>query len=62
MLNIVLIINIIYFLLILSFYIYPPESQESDRGANTYGKQLPWPAFGHAKILLFACNFNRDVI
>ena len=33
-------------------YIYPPDSQESDGGAYTYGKQLPRPAFGDAKILL----------
>ena len=26
--------------------IYPPDSQESDGGANTYGKQLPRPASG----------------
>ena len=32
-------------------YVYPPDSQESDGGANTLGKQLPQPAFGDAKIL-----------
>ena len=37
-------------------YIYPPDSQESDRGANTKGKQLPRSASGDAKILLSACN------
>ena len=36
--------------------IYPPDSHESDGGANTEGKQLPWPASGDAKMLLSACN------
>ena len=40
----------IYFLFYL--YIYPPDSQESDGGANT----LPRPASGDTKILLYACN------
>ena len=31
-------------------YIYPPDSQENDGGAYTYGKQLPRPAFGDAVI------------
>ena len=38
------------------FCIYPPDSQESDGDANALDKQLPRPAFGDAKILLFACN------
>ena len=37
-------------------YIYPPDLQESDGGANTYGRQLPRPASGDAKILLSASN------
>ena len=36
--------------------IYPPDSQESDGGANTWGRQLPRPASGDAKILLSASN------
>ena len=35
---------------------YPPDSQESDGGANTLGKELPRPAYGDFKMLLFACN------
>ena len=47
----------LFFLFILFYlYIYPPDSQESDRGANTYGRQLPRPASGDTKILLSACN------
>ena len=34
-------------------YIYSPDSQESDVSANTYGKQLPRPASGDVKIVLF---------
>ena len=45
--------NIFYFF---NTYIYPPDSQESDPGANTKGKQLPRPASENAKILLSACN------
>ena len=33
-------------------YIYPPDSQESDRGANTWGRQLPRPASGDIAIRL----------
>ena len=33
-------------------YIYPPDLQESDGGANILSKQLPQPASGDAKILL----------
>ena len=39
-----------------NLYIYPPDSQESDGGANTQGGQLPRPASGDAKILLSAYN------
>ena len=45
-----------YFLFLFYFYIYSSDSQESDGGANTYGKHLPRPASGDAKILLSACN------
>ena len=31
------------FLLLVLSLIYPPDSQGSDGGANTYGKQLPRP-------------------
>ena len=31
-------------------------SQESDGGANTYGRQFSRPASGDVKILLTACN------
>ena len=34
--------------------VYPPDSQESNKGANAYGKQLPQPASENAKILLSA--------
>ena len=37
-------------------YIYSPDSQESDGGANTYDNQLPQPASRDTKILLSACN------
>ena len=40
-------------------YIYPPDSQESDGGANTEGRQLPRPASGDTKILLSACNLIK---
>ena len=48
--------NVIGFYYYLSFYlyIYPPESQESDGSTNRQGKQLPRPASGDAKTLLFA--------
>ena len=38
-------------------YIYPPDSKESDGGANTWDKQLPRRGFGDAKILLSGWNF-----
>ena len=44
------IINIFFIYL----YFYPPDSQESDGGANTQGTQLPRPASGGTKILLSA--------
>ena len=44
-----------FFLFFLFYlYIYPPDSQESERAANTQGKQLSRPASGDAKILLSA--------
>ena len=53
--NSLFIINLFY------LYIYSADSQESDGGTNTYGKQLPRPAFGDAKILLFraACQDHQ---
>ena len=36
--------------------VYPPDSLESNGGANIKGKQLPQPASRDAKILLSACN------
>ena len=33
-----------YFIYLFYLYIYPSDSQESDEGAITYGKQLPRPA------------------
>ena len=39
-------------------YIYPPDSQESDGGANTYGR----PASEDTKILLSVCNRDMTVI
>ena len=49
--------NILFYLFILFYlYIYLPDSQESDGGANTLGRQLPRPASGGAMILLSACN------
>ena len=44
------------FLFLIYLYIYPPDSQVSDGGANTWGRQLPRPASGDTKILLSACN------
>ena len=44
------------YLFLFYLYIYPPDSQESDKGTNTYGRQLPRPASGDIKILLSACN------
>ena len=38
----------IYFI----FYVYPPDSQESNAGINTQDKPSPRPASGDAKILL----------
>ena len=37
-------------------YIYPPDLQESNGGANTQNRQLPRPASEDVKILLFAYN------
>ena len=37
-----------------TLYIYPPDSQESDGGANAWGKQLLRPTSGDCKILLSA--------
>ena len=46
----------IFYLFLFYLYIYPPDSQESDGGANTKGKQLSRPASGDTKIFLSACN------
>ena len=46
--------DIYHFIYLFYLYFYPPDSQESDRGANTQGSELPRPASGNAKILLFA--------
>ena len=35
---------------------YPPESQESDGGANTKGRPLLRTVSGDPKIFLSACN------
>ena len=40
------------FIYFIYLYIYPPDTQESDRGPDTYEKQLPRPASRDAKILL----------
>ena len=42
--------------LFIYLYIYPPDSQESDGGANIKRRQLPRPASADTKILLSACN------
>ena len=49
--------HVILFLFFSHLYNYPPDSQKTDKGANTQGKQLPRPVFGDAKILLSARNF-----
>ena len=50
-------VNLFLFIFYLFYlYIYPPDLQESNGGANTLGRQLPQPASGDAKILLFACS------
>ena len=45
---------IIFLLFSVSVFILPTR-------ANTLGKQLPRSPSGDAKILLSACNFNRDM-
>ena len=46
--------DIHHFIHLFYFYFYPPDSQESDGGANAQGNQLPQPTSGNAKILLRA--------
>ena len=43
------------------FYICPPDSQESDGGANTYGRQLPQPASEDPQDIAVRLKFNRDM-
>ena len=50
------IVVFIYLFILFHLYIYPPDSQEIEGGANTEDRQLPRPASGDAKILLFTCN------
>ena len=52
----------IFYFISFYLYIYPPDSQESDGGTNTMGKQLPRPASGNAKILLSACNLMEILL
>ena len=50
-----------FYLFLFYLYIYPPDSQESDGGANTFGRQLPRPASGNAKILLSVWNLTKNM-